>query len=245
MMNKVSRAFAILMCVLISAMLISFSVSARGYVDVDIKASLTINYVSQNADFSIYKVGDINTLGELSLSGDFAKYPVSLDNDRDSWSELAITLEGYVASDVISPLKTGRTDADKMLNFSDLSVGLYLVIGENTVETENNTQTVYSPSPFLICLPNIVDESSEWIYDVSARPKYEVIKAPTTTEKNTEISTEDNSKPYNTVPNTTEPDDNPKLPQTGLLWWPVGLLSVAGMALILAGVIRKTKSDNK
>lgn len=35
MMNKVSRAFAILMCVLISAMLLSFSVSARGYVDVD------------------------------------------------------------------------------------------------------------------------------------------------------------------------------------------------------------------
>lgn len=245
MKNTVSRAFAALICLLLSVSLISISANARGYVDIGKKAALTINYVSQNADFSIYKVGDINSFGELSLSGDFAKYPISLNDDRDSWSELATTLKGYVASDGISPVKSGRTDADKVLKFSDLPVGLYLVIGENTVETVNDTKTVYSPFPFIICLPNIVDDGSEWIYDVSARPKYEIIKTPTITEKNTEISIENNSKTDNTVPNTTVPDDNPKLPQTGLLWWPVGLLSVAGMALILAGVIRKSKADNK
>lgn len=36
-----------------------------------------------------------------------------------------------------------------------------------------------------------------------------------------------------------------KLPQTGLLWWPVSVFAFAGVALILIGFIRKAKSENE
>ncbi|MDO5324397.1 MAG: Cna B-type domain-containing protein [Clostridia bacterium] len=41
-------------------------------------------------------------------------------------------------------------------------------------------------------------------------------------------------------------DDTPdgKLPQTGMLWWPVPLLSIAGVALFLAGWIRHRRGEN-
>ena len=41
-------------------------------------------------------------------------------------------------------------------------------------------------------------------------------------------------------------DDTPdgKLPQTGMLWWPVPLLAIAGMALFLAGWIRHRRGEN-
>ena len=35
-----------------------------------------------------------------------------------------------------------------------------------------------------------------------------------------------------------------KLPQTGMLWWPVPLLAIAGMALFLAGWIRHGRGEN-
>lgn len=352
MKNTISRTFAAFVCVFMSVAFIAFTVQARGTVNVEKKASLTLNYVSENATFSIYKVGDISTYGELSLSGDFTKYPILLNNDQDSWRELATTLKGYVAKDNISPEKTGKIGTDKKLKFSDLSVGLYLVIGENTVEKVNNIKTVFTPSPFMICLPNIVGESSEWIYDVSASPKYEkteeevidieVLKVwddkgyeqsrpasvevqlmrgnqvydtqilnegnnwkytwnelsskdewsiveknvpsdytvkisksgnkyaitntsiskpttiSTTTNNNTDKNkttkkqnktsadkTQNKTKDSNTTSkNTDTPDNDSKLPQTGLLWWPVGLLLVAGMTLLLVGIIRKTR-DNK
>ena len=34
-----------------------------------------------------------------------------------------------------------------------------------------------------------------------------------------------------------------KLPQTGMLWWPVPLLAVAGVALFLAGWIRHGRGE--
>ena len=37
----------------------------------------------------------------------------------------------------------------------------------------------------------------------------------------------------------------PKLPQTGVTWWPVPVLAVTGMALIFAGILRKKMSRDK
>lgn len=336
MKNTVSRVFAAFLCVIMTFAFTAISVHARERVDTEKKASLTLDYVSSGAKFSVYKVGEISTYGELSLSGDFAKYPVSLDNDQDGWREVAATLKGYVAKDNIQALKSGESGADKKLTFGDMQVGLYLVIGEKTVEKSGNTKTVYTPSEFMVCLPNIVDENSDWVYDVSATPKYEktkeelvdidVIKVwedegneksrPTSIEVellrgsevyDTQTLSESNNWKYTwndlsaesewsvveknvpsdytvkmsqtggkyiitntstttkptattaitatttanpnvttTAAETTPPKpDNPDLPQTGMLWWPVGLLAAGGLALILVGVVRKMKDNDK
>ena len=46
-------------------------------------------------------------------------------------------------------------------------------------------------------------------------------------------------------PDTPEEPDEPGLPQTGQLWWPVGLLAAAGAALMLLGVWGKTRYHGK
>ena len=48
------------------------------------------------------------------------------------------------------------------------------------------------------------------------------------------------TEPDSTTP--TEKPDDPKLPQTGQLWWPVPILALAGMALILFGIARRKEN---
>ncbi|MDO4490537.1 MAG: Cna B-type domain-containing protein [Lachnospiraceae bacterium] len=44
-----------------------------------------------------------------------------------------------------------------------------------------------------------------------------------------------------TTPTPTPP--NPNIPNTGQLWWPVGILAVVGIGLILVGLIRRKRSE--
>lgn len=48
-----------------------------------------------------------------------------------------------------------------------------------------------------------------------------------------------------TKPSTPDKDTPNKLPQTGQLWWPVGLLMAAGAALLVAGVLRIRKHHGR
>lgn len=43
-------------------------------------------------------------------------------------------------------------------------------------------------------------------------------------------------------PPVTPPDKPPVLPQTGVLWWPVPLLTCVGLALIIAGIVRRRRN---
>lgn len=43
----------------------------------------------------------------------------------------------------------------------------------------------------------------------------------------------------------TTPPEDPKLPQTGMLWWPVPVLLFAGLVLVLIGTIRRRGSYNE
>ena len=51
----------------------------------------------------------------------------------------------------------------------------------------------------------------EWTYQVKAEPKVEPLPAPT--------------------PQPTKPPEDPRLPQTGLVRWPILALGVGGVAL--------------
>ena len=42
-----------------------------------------------------------------------------------------------------------------------------------------------------------------------------------------------------------EPEEPEKLPQTGQLWWPVPLLGALGIALVVLGLIRRSRSNGK
>lgn len=292
---------------------------AREPVDLEQKTSLTIQYPCTGAKFRIYRVADVSEYGEYTLTPEFEDYAVDLEQkDQSGWRALASTLGGYVERDGKAAQDTKTTDADGKAYFKELSAGLYLVLGDRA---EDDTYK-YEAEASLIALPDL-DEGDQWVYDVTASPKYE--KEPlkpddnVTQKKVIKIWKDDNSKNRpkdirvqllkdgkvadtvtlnadnnwkyqwdnldnsaawqvveQTVPsgytvavekeadtftitntkttgktggntNTTKPTGSSasktsksgKLPQTGQLWWPVGILSVAGMLLFLIGYIRR------
>ena len=95
--------------------------------------------------------------------------------------------------------------------FTDLPTGLYLIIQEMPAEGFSKLNS------FLISVPYL--EDGEYQYHVTAAVKSEPEREPETEP---------------TVPTPTEPED-PKLPQTGQLNWPIPLMVVAGLAFFGIG----------
>ena len=93
--------------------------------------------------------------------------------------------------------------------FSGLSTGLYLIV-------QNRAADGFSKlGAFLVSVPYM--EDGEYQYHVTAAIKSELEREPEPTE-----------------PPPTEPDD-PKLPQTGQLNWPIPVLASGGMLLFALG----------
>lgn len=99
--------------------------------------------------------------------------------------------------------------------FTDLGTGLYLVIQEDAAEGYNNVD------PFLITLP--IKSEEGWVYEIDASPKVELVRSP--------------EQP----PESQDPD----IPQTGQLKWPIPVLAVTGMVLFVIGWAMCFKSQKK
>ena len=95
--------------------------------------------------------------------------------------------------------------------FTGLPTGLYLIIQEQATEGFSKL------GAFLVSVPYMKD--GEYQYHVTAAIKSELEREPETEP---------------TTPPPTEPED-PKLPQTGQLNWPIPLMVVAGVGLFIAG----------
>lgn len=96
--------------------------------------------------WDLYRVGSRKG-GNLVLEGDFAKYPVSLeDMSSSAITEVAETLENYAVLDKIPALAKGETGKDGLLKFDDLNTGLYMVCGKNIQVGD----TIYIPSAILV-----------------------------------------------------------------------------------------------
>ncbi|MDO4314545.1 MAG: Cna B-type domain-containing protein, partial [Oscillospiraceae bacterium] len=166
--------------VLALAALLPMRARALGPIDTGRPVTLTIQYAcggqaAPGVDFALYRAAEVSPSMKLTLTGDFADYPVSLeDRDADGWQALAATLEGYVRRDGLTPLDSGRTDRDGTLAFPSpgktLTPGLYLVLGGQYASGNK----IYTAEPFLVLLPAANDAGTQWHYDVTVTPKYTV-----------------------------------------------------------------------
>ena len=199
--------------------------------DLDRKGSLSITFsvkgepISDGNETGIYKVADaVEDEGyKFVYRGAFAEAG-EMPEDLDAVNgELALKLED-IAEKQKAPLYTSsqKLDSNGNVTFSDLEVGLYLIV--HTKKTEitlsDKTKVVYTINPFLVSIPQKKD--GELVYDVTSKPK---------------VSPEKKVTP----PKTTPPPK--RIPQTGQLWWPVMALGVAGAVFVTFGVIRKMKSS--
>lgn len=104
-----------------------------------------------------------------------------------------------------------QTVQDGKATFSGLSTGLYLIVQEESADGFSKMDA------FLVSVPYM--EDGEYQYHVTAAIKSELEREP-------------ESEP--TTPPPTVPDD-PKLPQTGQLNWPIPLMAVGGVGLFIVG----------
>ena len=162
--RKLHRMGAIILSILCAALAmistISFNVSAAG------EGSLTLICRSEEVtltgmQWKIYYTG-FRDGNDFLLGGDFADYPVKLDDlSAEAITAAAETLENYAVTDKISPIAEGETDAEGKIKFENLKSGIYLVSGKE-LKVEN---TIYIPSAILI-------EVRDGDVDLDAYPKF-------------------------------------------------------------------------
>lgn len=169
--HKVISAF---LALALLAALLPTRARALAVIDTQKPGSLTIQYqvgdgkAAPGVEFSLYRAADVSASGNFTLTGSFAGYPVSLGPaDTEVWRERAGTLAGYAQAGNLTPLRRGTTDSGGMLVFSELTPGLYLVIGGQY----HSGSVTYTAEPFLVSLPGLNGEGSEWVYDVTVNPK--------------------------------------------------------------------------
>ncbi len=172
--------------------------------------SITMDYKGKpisGGTLTLYRVADVvSDDGDylFAYTSDFAG--CSIPVTELSSAELPEKLAGIVKTKKLKG--TSQTvDKNGSVVFSDLEIGLYLIIQEKASPGYKKV------NPFLVSVP--YNDDGHYIYDVDTAPKNlpGPEKVPT--------------KP-------TEPTDS-KLPQTGQTNWPIPVLAVVGMLLITAG----------
>lgn len=119
-------------------------------------------------------------------------------------------------------VQTVTVDGRGRAVFSDLPLGMYLIVQEEAAEGWNPIES------FLVTVP--MYDGADYIYDVDASPKLSVAH-------------EEEKPPESENPPENPPPSQGKLPQTGVFWWPVVLL-LAGDFMLFGTGVRMRRSYN-
>lgn len=130
---------------------------------------------------SLYRVAEYEESGNFTLTEQFGKYPVSLEQkSQDGWQDVANALADYIRRDRIKADASAVSGSDRRGTFTNLTRGLYLVIGQTTEKQEDGKTQVYEPQVALIALPDDLQGNLEGAdpYDVTAILKFEKNEKP-------------------------------------------------------------------
>lgn len=173
------RTAAMLLAVMAVLLLLPVQAFAAGSIDLNRDCNLTISYQDNGvslvgAEFSIYRVADVDEGGELTATEAYSEFNVNIRGKNDSaWKTLASTLEGYVLRDSMAAADKGTTDSQGKLSFptgeKKLLPGLYLILGSR--HTQNGR--IYDAQPSMVLLPALDKEANEWNYKTEVNPKFE------------------------------------------------------------------------
>lgn len=232
-LNRMARAVAALsMCLVLLMTGMAASAAENEMPDLDRKGSLSITFtykgepISSGNEVGIYKVADVveDEGFKFVFRDAFAaegKVPENLEEVNGS---LASKLDRIAQEKRVTMYrKAQKLDADGSVTFSDLEVGLYMVV--HTKKTEitlsDKSKVIYTINPFLVSIPQ--KENGKLNYDVVTKPKVSPDKTTTPPPKK----------------DTPPPK---RIPQTGQLWWPVMVMGVTGALFVTFGLISKMKS---
>ncbi len=192
-------------------------------------------------EFTIYEIATLyDEDGEMAYArtDDFQDCNAVLDT-TDTF--LAATLAQYVEENGISGI-SAWAGMDGTVTFDGLEIGMYLIV-QTTVS--DNGRAI---NPFVISTP--MEVKGEWVYDMEVNAKAGLISEDSedteepedTTEPENETAPEDTTEPEDTVEpqdsmksEVTSESEDPTLPQTGQLYWPIPILAAGGLLLYALG----------
>ena len=170
----------LILCTLLCMILPPQSVSGMERVDVARKCSLALEYSRDGLGFSgleirIFRVAEMYEDGTYALVAPYSGFPVTIHGIRSQqeWREAANTLAAYIGSRQVPATKQAFTDESGKVAFSDLTTGIYLVMGV-TAETEKATYTFEN---FCVFLPR-PSSDGRMEYALEAKPKSEYKPKP-------------------------------------------------------------------
>lgn len=168
-----------------------------------------------DAQLELYKVGDAVIRNNNLCFDPVNGIAVSLDNPAES--ALASKLTAAVDEANLAPVLRAVTDSNGSLRFKNVEPGMYLVRQKGFAAKKKKYSEI---TAFVVCLPMMQEDGSDWNYEIVAQPKVNVL--PT-------------ASPAPTAKPTDTPATDTKLPQTGVLRWPIPVLGVGGLLLFALG----------
>lgn len=166
------RYCLMLLCVL----LCSGGAFAAGEINLTADTSLTISAVYEQSpisgmQFDAYLISNVDDCGELTPTASFEDRKEELDirgKNDSAWQSMAETLEREILlNESIKPSRSAVTDENGIAKFTDIPMGLYLVIGTGVTRGDY----VYTVSPFFVMLPEQDLTTNTWNYQVVANAK--------------------------------------------------------------------------
>lgn len=213
----------LILVMIIMAECMSITALAHTIPDYGRKGSITLTLMYEGIPVSggsltLYRVAGINEDDgnyEFVKTGPFANSGIDI-SDIDSPVTAAL-LADYVSAWSLKG-ETKAIGENGTVCFSDLELGLYLVIQQEIPEGYHGLD------PFLVTVP--MYENGTYIYDVVASPKTELKKDTTPGDSGSSKTPEESS---------TNKEGGEILPQTGQLNWPIPILIIGGMVLFYIG----------
>lgn len=205
----------------------------------------------EGAGLSVFRVAEIKTTnGQLtySLVNEFDAAGIVINNTMTSEENkaAAAALIKYIPSDQIAS-KCVLVNSEGKAVISGLSPGLYLVVQSVSITG------YYDITPFLVFLPSLDPDGITWNDNLIISPKgeLEIDREPTLSPTPaTDTGTLNQNREPTPRANGGSKDKDTlsavRLPQTGMLLWPVALLAASGILIFCLGwadVHSKRKKD--
>lgn len=217
-MKKILNLFLVSLFLFLSCQ----NVIAKEVADINKEGSIHISLKNENGEsvngvgLSLYKVADVTVDNGYIFNYSSKFNAINIDiNSNLSKVEYVNKLVDHIKNNGIEAEVSITSNGDNV-KFSNLKMGLYLVVQNNSLEGYT------SMNPFLVTVP-FRNTDGSLSYDVNATPKTSVLKK---VERIT---------PTQVIEN--------KLPLTGQLWWPVWVLFCLGILFLSVGFIGKRNEN--
>jgi len=222
--------------------LFGFTFNVFALVDTTHASSIDLNYQYddksiENAVVSLYKIADVDAVGNYSYIGSFTGRTENLNSLSTSDARLlASDLSDVIAEDNIDYDYRENTNSTGRVKFENLTPGVYLVLTDEVVDEEMRYKTL----PFFVSLPQI--ENGVYIYDVPVDVKIEAVPLPTASPSPspspsaTPTPTPTKSPNHNTVFSPSTFDDI-------VIYVSIFAISLIGVGIVVYYICKKKKKD--